>query len=264
MTHRKFIASCPWSRYSKKLALRIEHPTSVGFFTPEEAAAKGMRLVIGEEGSCSDGNQVVLFWLVDESDGVIVDAKFQVFGPTALIGAADIACELAIHKNFDQVRRFTADLIDRHVRDIANSAAFPPETFSHLNQVLFAIENAVEKCLDISFEEAYVSPPLDSAFLQGEEGGVYPGWEQMGVDQKIAVIEQVIANEIRPYIELDAGGVQVINFLEDRELIIAYQGACTSCYSATGATLNAIQQILRTKVHPEIIVTPDLNFSKKF
>jgi NifU-like protein len=80
------------------------------------------------------------------------------------------------------------------------------------------------------------------------------------MNQQMTVLEQIIASDIRPYVELDAGGVQVLEVVAHREVIIAYQGSCTTCHSATGATLNAIQQILRTKVHPELVVIPDMSF----
>jgi NifU-like protein len=245
-----------WSRYSKKLAAKIASPKSAGFFTQEEASKKGMRLVMGREGEIHDGKIVVFYWIVDESDGVIADAKFQVFGPSVLIGAAEVACELLIRKNYDQARRLSAELIDRHVRDKSDLPAFPEEVASNLNLVLFAIEEAAQKCMDIPIADIYIASPLAPGV--NDEGVSYPPWDILSLQQKIALIEEVIASEIRPYIELDAGGIQIVKLVDDRELIIAYEGSCTSCYSATGATLNAIQQILKARVHPELIVTPEI------
>ena len=68
----------------------------------------------------------------------------------------------------------------------------------------------------------------------------------------------ILDKDVRPYTELDAGGVELLNLIEDKEVIIAYQGTCTSCHSATGATLSYIQQVLKAKVHPDIFVTPNL------
>ncbi len=257
MSHRKFTLSFPWARYSKKLASKIENPRHGGFFTPMQAKQKGVRLVIGSKGDIQDGNSVALYLLIDETDGVIADARFQVFGQSALIGAAEAACELLIRKNYDQARKLTADLIDRQVRDKGDLPAFPEETFAHLNLVLDAIEMASEQCLDIPFAEAYVPSPVDAKGVSGEG---YPGWKLLSREQKIAVIEEVIATEIRPYIELDAGGVQILDLIDDRELIIAYEGACTTCHSATGATLNAIQEILKARVDPSLIIVPDASF----
>ncbi|HSX04708.1 MAG TPA: NifU family protein, partial [Rhabdochlamydiaceae bacterium] len=80
--------------------------------------------------------------------------------------------------------------------------------------------------------------------------------------QKLSVIKEVVAKEIQPYIELDAGGVEVLK-IENNQVHIAYSGSCTSCYSATGATLEAIQQLLRAKVYPELTVIPDMSFLKQ-
>lgn len=248
----------PWSRYSKKLAAKIDNPRCAGLFTREEAEARDMRFVEATEGSVEDGNAVRLYWLVDKDDGIIVDAKFQVYGQSALIGAAEAACDLLVGKNYDQARRISADLIDKQLRDRSDTPAFPKETYPHLNLVLGAIDSAAEQCTDIPFADTYVAPPVPSDIGEVIPGG-YPGWLDLPLKKKIAVIEQVLDQDIRPYIALDAGGVSVLNLINDKELVIAYQGTCTSCYSSVGTTLSYIQQVLRAKVHPDITVVPDLS-----
>ncbi len=209
-----------------------------------------MRLVIGREKTVS------FYWLVDESDGVIADAKFQAFGPPGLIGAAEVAMELVLRKNYDQASRLTCDLIDQHVRDRKEWPAFPKECDGHLNEILSAIDQAVHQCIDIPFAASFDMTPIESDF--GEIPGGIPGWDGFPHGQKVKMIEEVIDKEIRPYIELDAGGVQLVAFKETSEVVISYQGACTSCHSATGSTLSAIQKILRARVHPSLFVTPSL------
>ncbi len=248
----------PWNRYSKKLAAKIENPRNIGLFTPEESEQRGMRLAIGTEGRVEDGNSIRIYWLVDKDDGIIVDAKYQLLGQSALIGAAEAACELIIGKNYDQAKRVSADLIDRHLRDRAEDQAFPKETYPHLNLVLGALEMAAEQCTDIPFADTYVASPVPSSIGEVLEGG-YPGWSELTLKQKISLIEEVLNRDVRPYIALDAGGVEVINLLEDKEVIITYQGSCTSCYSAIGTTLSYIQQVLRAKVHPSLVVVPDID-----
>ncbi len=258
MSLRTLTHPFPWSRYSKKLNAKIERPRSVGFFTKEQSEERGMRLACGKEGKMEDGNMIYLYWLVDPEEGTVVDARFQAYGQSALIGAAEIACELAIGKNYDQARRIGADLIDKQVRDRADEPAFPKETSPHLNLVLGALDQAADQCMDIPLPTNYVAPPAPLDIGEVLEGG-YPGWDTFTLKQKMGLIEDVIARDIRPYIELDAGGVQVIDLINQREVIIAYQGSCTSCFSATGTTLSYIQQVLRGKVHPSLIVIPDLS-----
>ncbi len=237
-----------WELFSKKLREKIDRLRFVGFFTPELAHEKAMRYVVGKEGNLS------FYWLVDESDGVVADAKFQAFGPVGLIAAAEVATELVLRKNYDQISRLTADLIDQHVRDKKEIPAFPKFCDSYLNQVLFAIDAAVQQCLDIPFTATYDVTPIENDF--GEIPGGIPGWEDFPHGQKVKIVEEVLDKEIRPYIELDAGGVTLVEFRENGEVLISYQGSCVTCHSSTGSTLTAIQRILRARVHPSLFVTP--------
>ena len=256
MALKTLITSFPWARYSKKLIAKIDNPRGAGVFRPKESEERGMRLAIGNEGSLEDGNKIQLFWLVDKDDGVIVDVKYQVYGQSALIGAAEAACEILIGKNYDQAKRVSCDLLDSHLRDKSDIPAFPPETYPHLNLIISAIEEAAEQCTDIPFASTYTASPVPSEIIS--EGGGYPGWIDLPLNQKRAVIEEVLNHDIRPYIALDAGGIEVLNLINDREVLIAYHGSCTSCYSSIGTTLSYIQQILKAKVHPQIVVVPDM------
>jgi len=235
-------------RYSKNLLLRIENPISVGFFTKRDAESKKMRLCIGSVGKREEGRALCLHLLIDEEDGVVADAKFQAFGPPVLIGAADYGCELLLRKNYMQARRLTADLIDK------KGQTFPEGAGVYLNLVIDAIDIATEKCIDIPIEDIYVAPPT----MEGGDRQVYPNWENLSDAEKKAVISEVMERDIQPYVELDAGGVKVVK-VEDNRITIAYSGNCTSCFSATGATLDAIGNILRHKVFPDLMVIPDMN-----
>jgi NifU-like protein len=239
-----------------KLFYKIDHPSYSGFFVPEETIGRGVRLVTAREGAREEGRVFCLYFLVDESDGIIVDVRYQVFGPPHLIGALEAACSLLMGKNYNQARRITADLIDREVRGQKESEAFPKSAWPLLNQVISAIETFAEQCSDIPFVETYVASPLHP---DTEAASLYPGWENLPKHGRLAVIEEVIQKEIRPYIELDAGGIQIIDLSDKHELTIAYEGSCTTCYSATGSTLSAIQQILQTTVHPNILVIPKMS-----
>lgn len=262
MSLQTLIHSFPWSRYSKKLVAKIEKARCGGFFTKEECTERAMRLAEGREGELIEGNVVCFYWMVDPDDGIIVDAKFQVYGQSALIGAAEVACELIVGKNYDQARRIGADLLDKQVRDKPDLPAFPKETYPHLNLVIGAIDHAADQCMDIPLPINYSSPPAPLDIGEVLEGG-YPGWVELSQPQKLGIIEEVLDRDVRPYIELDAGGIQILDLINNYELLIAYQGSCTSCFSATGTTLSYIQKILRAKVHPDIVVIPDLsNFTQ--
>ncbi len=246
--------SFPWTRYSKALVLAIEKPSCVGCFEKTASIERGMHLAEGRAGSRNQGNEIALFWLVDPADGVIVDAKFQVFGQSALIGAGEAACLITVGKTVQQAKRITADLLDRSLRDKSDQPAFPPETFVHVNLVLEAIDAACETCSHLAIS---LHPPATPLPSEEKASGPYPDWEPLSVPEKMTLIEEVLARDIRPYIELDAGGVELVR-LEGWEVHIVYSGSCTSCFSATGATLSYIQQHLRAHVHPSLTVVPHL------
>lgn len=254
MSYDDLVETPVWSLFSKKMVEKILSPRNSGHFDLQESQERGVECIKGYAGFVVDGNAVAFYWLVEPSDGVIIDAKFQVFGQAALIAAAEGACELLIGKNYDQAKRISADLIDKQLRDKPEIPAFPQRTLAHLNLVLEAIESAIDKCQGIPLGSTYVSP-----VPQTEGGEGYPGWLTLSHAQKLAVIEQVLNDEIRPYVELDEGGITVQELRNDKELIIAYEGSCTSCFSAVGATLSTIQQIMQTKVHPTLVVVPNMD-----
>lgn len=256
MTLKQLITPFPWSRYSKRLIAKIERPRSYGVFTEEESADRTMRLASSRVGSLKEGNILEFYWLVDPDDGVIVDVRFQAYGQSALIGAAEAASELLIGKNYDQAKRISTDLIDKQLRDKPDVAAFPHEAAFHLNLTLQAIDEAAEKCQDLPLGN-YIAPPAPIEIGEVLEGG-YPGWEALSLQEKLSLIESVVARDVRPYIELDAGGITVLDLVKGFDVIIEYQGSCTTCFSATGTTLAYIQQVLRAKLHPELNVIPNL------
>ncbi len=244
-----------WACYSQKLRQYIQKPRSVGAFSEDDAKSCALRLATGESGDTDAGNWMCYHWLVDPNDGIIVDAKYQVYGESILIGLAEASAGLIIGKNYDQAARIHIEVIDHSLRDKNDTPAFPSEAIAHVSIVTEAIKICAQKCMDIPIALSYEAPPVSGASPMEGEG--YPGFENLSLSQKIAIIDQVLDQEVRPYIEMDAGGVEVIGLQQD-QLTIAYQGTCTSCYSATGATLSFIQQVIQAKVDPKLQVIPNL------
>lgn len=242
-----------WAQYSKKLEGLIHKPRSVGFFTPVDATSCALRLVKAESGDLIDGNWVRFYWLVDPNDGIIVDAKFQIYGESILIGLAEAVCGLIVGKNYDQAARLHVEVIDNYLKDRNEQAAFPNEALGHVAIIMESIKKCAHQCGDIPISLNYQAPPISMPLVEGEG---YPGFENLNLAQKIAVINQVLDQEVRPYVEMDAGGVEVVG-LQGNQITIAYQGNCTSCFSSTGATLSYIQQVIQAKVAPYLQVTPN-------
>ena len=72
-------------------------------------------------------------------------------------------------------------------------------------------------------------------------------------DPKIAEINALLDDRIRPYLAGDGGWLEVLG-LEDSTLRIRYEGACGSCPSSLTGTLMAIENMIRDEIDPDITV----------
>jgi len=63
----------------------------------------------------------------------------------------------------------------------------------------------------------------------------------------------VLDERVRPGLAGDGGGLEILG-LEDKRLLIRYQGACGSCPSSISGTMYAIEHMLKEEVDPEIEV----------
>jgi Fe-S cluster biogenesis protein NfuA len=70
---------------------------------------------------------------------------------------------------------------------------------------------------------------------------------------KIAEIDALLDERIRPYLASDGGWLEIID-LEDKTLKIRYQGACGSCPSSLTGTLMAIENMINDEIDEEIEV----------
>jgi NifU-like protein len=71
--------------------------------------------------------------------------------------------------------------------------------------------------------------------------------------QKITLIQQVIEEEIRPFLIADGGDVELHDVEGDR-VLVNLKGACDSCASQNETLKGAIETRLRAKISPTLIV----------
>lgn len=75
----------------------------------------------------------------------------------------------------------------------------------------------------------------------------------MSHNPEMAQINEILDQTIRPALQMDGGDIELIGY-ENDVLRILYQGACGSCPSASMGTLQVIENILRDRFNPRIIV----------
>jgi Fe-S cluster biogenesis protein NfuA len=75
----------------------------------------------------------------------------------------------------------------------------------------------------------------------------------MSDDPRLARVNEILDERIRPYLASDGGWLEVLS-LDDKKLTIHYQGACGSCPSSLSGTLMAIEKLMQEEIDPEIEV----------
>lgn len=73
--------------------------------------------------------------------------------------------------------------------------------------------------------------------------------------EPIQKIEKILDETVRMHLQGDGGDIEVLKY-ENHQLEVRYQGACGTCPSSVGGTLEAIQGILRDQFDPELVLVP--------
>jgi len=127
MAKSDLIGGTLWESYSGKVNDRMLNPRHLGEITPEQAAARGARLVVADWGAEVCGDAIRAFWAVDPATNRILDARFKTFGCGTAIASSDMMCEMIIGKTVDEAMKITNLDVERALRDNDATAAIPPQ-----------------------------------------------------------------------------------------------------------------------------------------
>ncbi|WP_315785365.1 Fe-S cluster assembly protein NifU [Fischerella sp. JS2] len=98
-------------------------------------------------------------------------------------------------------------------------------------------------------EKVSATPVSNSLYQTNGKSAVKP----LTPVQKIALIQRVLDEEVRPVLIADGGDVELFDVEGDRVKVIL-QGACGSCSSSTATLKIAIESRLRDRVSKELVV----------
>lgn len=151
-------------------------------------------------------------------------------------------------------------------RSFENSAE---AEYDELAKALFKIDHVinvyyVDKYITITQDGGAVwsellrklAPPIREAKIQvdiAEDNEVHATREvQETDDPRLMQINQMLDEQVRPYLLADGGGLKILG-LDGNRLKVHYQGACGTCPTATSGTLYAIESMVK-RIDPEIQV----------
>ena len=73
--------------------------------------------------------------------------------------------------------------------------------------------------------------------------------------EKYEAIEALFDKHLRPALMSDGGNID-LDLVKGNEVIVSFQGACGSCPSSAGATLQGIERAIQQNVFKEAVVIP--------
>jgi NifU-like protein len=270
--------------YTDKVKETFLKPKNVGEIPDADA--------VGEVGSIICGDALKLFLKIDKGSGRIIDAKFQTFGCASAIASSSALTEMVKGKTVDEaleisnqdIADFLGGLPDQKMHcsvmgrealeaAVANYKGEKPPEKEEGNLICKCFDVTEEKIRKVAVENHLTTVDEITNFTKagGGCGECIPNIEAILRDlwsfkppekpakpkkltnlHKIALIQEIIENEIRPGLQADNGDVEIID-IEGNRVTVALRGMCTGCLMAD-VTIKGIQDKLRELVSDDIVV----------
>ncbi len=224
-----------------KVRARLRDLRFVGEFTAEDAATRGLSLIETSHGAQNASDHIRLFVLVDEA-GVVRDLRYRSLAVGTQLAAYDVMCELALGQPLDAAARISPTQVDAALRD--DPAAPALALGDDHDQPYYILVKADERLHGAKPGSA--PPPVPGTARE------LP-WSDIGLFEKVRRIESVLDEHVRPALASDGGGIDLVD-LNGKELSVQYHGACGSCSSSIGGTLQFIQDSLNNWLATELVV----------
>lgn len=212
---------------------RLKRLGFVGDFTEANATARGCTLVATEHGAQNSPDHLTLALVVDVQ-GIVKDARFRSQAQGDLLAAYDVMCELTLGKSLAEVAKISPREVDTRLR--AGSADPAIALSLDADQPFYVLQKAAER-----FTPA-APKPLD-----------LKPFAECGLFERVKRIEQVLDAHVRPALASDGGGLDLVDLKLD-DLFVQYHGACGSCSSSVGGTLQFIQDSLNNHLAAKLAV----------
>lgn len=135
---------------------------------------------------------------------------------------------------------------------VSNVATVTKDPFGDWSVVAPRIVQVLEAA-EAPVAPAPVRAPVSPTVEPGGEHQIDPDFFGRSYDDKMARVNAVFDETVRPGLASDGGGLMLVEIVE-KIVRIEYQGACGSCPSSTSGTLFFIEGVLQSRVHPDLIV----------
>ena len=241
--------------FSEKFEAKAASPAHRGAYYQEDATEKGMALVQAKH------KDTKLYWLVDLAEDRIYSARFFAYGGKVSLGIGETLCSMVEGLTVVEACALKGSEMEMGLRDASGSPAAPESklpAFEVVDHLLEAVETAYPSAKAEAKAISAVKDNTDSAPQTAKELSlVEQAWLGLSRNEQIQQVNLVLDEKVRAALNSDGGNVEVVDILENKKIIIQYQGACGSCGSSVGATLSFIENALRGQIHKDLVVIPN-------
>ena len=212
---------------------RLKRLGYVGDFSEANAQARGCTLVATEHGAQNAPDHIRLSLVVDPQ-GVVKDARFRSLAQGDLLAAYDAMCELAVGRPMTEAAAINPRMVDALLRGGSDEPALPLTLDA--DTPFYVLQKAAERFTPAAPKPADLKP-----------------FSEVGLFERVKRIEQVLDTHVRPALASDGGGLDLLDLKGD-DLFVQYHGACGSCSSSVGGTLQFIQDSLNNHLAAALAV----------
>lgn len=267
--------------YSEKLLEHFLQPRNVGEIEDPDGEAM--------VGNIACGDALKLTFKLDEN-GRIQEAKFKTFGCASAIAAASALTEIIKGKTVEEAEKITnqdiADFLGGLPKEKMHCSVMGQEALEKAIANYKGVEVAgaegkiICECFGVTEPEIErvvreshlktveevtnytkagggcggcheaIQEIIDRVIAQPETKEIRPRLTNL---QKIKMIEETIAREIRPSLQHDGGDIELIDVVGNK-VLVATRGACATCAAVHLTLKDFVEAKLRELVWPELEV----------
>lgn len=230
---------------SARAIARLAQPRCIGELSEADAKARNLTLIATEHGAQQAADHIAL-WLLLDAAGIVVEARFRSPARNAQLAAYDAMAEQCVGRPLDDAARLTPRMIDASLRDPNGGPVLEAVATNHpdVDQPFYVLRKALERHQGAKAVTEAPALPGTAASLP---------WSDVGMFEKVRRIESVLDVHVRPALASDGGGIDLVD-LQNDDLYVQYHGACGSCSSSVGGTLNFIQDSLNNHLGTHLAI----------
>ena len=212
-----------------------------GEFNETEATARALALITTDHGAAKSDDHIKLGFLVDE-EGIVRDVRYRSLATGHALFTFEMLAEYCLNKPIAELSAVTPQTLTQYLYKEAYGCEASTVGAGAADQAYFVLVKISGRYHGTDTEDAS-APAADDAPKTSQQ----LAWDECGLFEKVRRIETVLDEHVRPALASDGGGMDLID-LREPELVVQYSGACGSCSSSVGGTMNFIEDTLEANL----------------